>query len=205
MGRRYVRDKRGRFAPKGYSGQTSGHGARLTGKGDTGKGARMKAAAPGGVMSKSSKPKLKPSSSGPKSVIKPGPGTAALNAKRAGAARNAVRPGPKLGPSNAKNKAVRGPERDPRDKAVSKLRNTAKDLREQQKPIRDRLSDLNKKANAMRDRMTAEDKKRAQKAFDKPSVTDKRSRDFLGKLTKEGKGQDPSTGGKKKRSRKPKK
>jgi len=52
--------------------------------------------------------------------------------------------------------------------------------------------------------MNAQDKARAQKAFDKPSVTDKRSRDFLGKLTKEGKRQDPSTGGKKKRNRKKK-
>ena len=37
------------------------------------------------------------------------------------------------------------------------------------------------------------------KAFDKPSVTDKRSRDYRGRLTKEGRGQDPSTGGRKKR------
>jgi len=32
-GRRYVRDSIGRFAPKGYSGQTSGRGARLKAKG----------------------------------------------------------------------------------------------------------------------------------------------------------------------------
>lgn len=35
MARRYVRDARGRFAPKGYSGQTGGRGARLkSGKGN---------------------------------------------------------------------------------------------------------------------------------------------------------------------------
>lgn len=33
MARRYVRDARGRFAPKGYSGQTGGRGARLKGSG----------------------------------------------------------------------------------------------------------------------------------------------------------------------------
>lgn len=33
MARRYVRDAKGRFAPKGYSGQTSGRGARLKGGG----------------------------------------------------------------------------------------------------------------------------------------------------------------------------
>lgn len=34
MARRYVRDARGRFAPKGYSGQTGGRGARLKTKGN---------------------------------------------------------------------------------------------------------------------------------------------------------------------------
>ena len=35
MARRYIRDARGRFAPKGYSGQTGGRGARLkSGKGN---------------------------------------------------------------------------------------------------------------------------------------------------------------------------
>jgi hypothetical protein len=33
MARRYKRDKRGRFAAKGYSGQTSGTGSRLKGDG----------------------------------------------------------------------------------------------------------------------------------------------------------------------------
>jgi len=55
MARRYVRDAKGRFAPKGYSGQTGGRGARLkSGKGNTrkGGGAKMNAAAPGGTISK---------------------------------------------------------------------------------------------------------------------------------------------------------
>jgi len=201
MGRVYHRDRLGRFAPKGYSGQTSGRGARLTSKGDTGAGARMTAAAPSGVMSRSSKPKLSPS--GPKNAIKPGPGTAALSAKRAAETRNAVRPGPRLGASNAKNKVVKAPQRSPLDKAKSQARSLSKEVKE--KKIKEKLSDLKGKADAMRKKLTAEDKQRAQRAFDKPSVTDKRSRNYMGNLTKEGKGQDPSTGGRKKRNRKPKK
>lgn len=55
MARRYVRDAKGRFAPKGYSGQTGGLGARLkSGKGNvrSGGGAKIKTAAPKGTIGK---------------------------------------------------------------------------------------------------------------------------------------------------------
>ena len=45
--------------------------------------------------------------------------------------------------------------------------------------------------------MLKEDKGRLGKALSKPSVTDKRSRDYGGRLTKGARGQDPATGGKK--------
>jgi hypothetical protein len=64
MARRYVRDAKGRFAPKGYSGQTGGRGARLKGgKGNvrSGGGAKIKTAAPKGTIGKSKD--LKPQSS----------------------------------------------------------------------------------------------------------------------------------------------
>ena len=85
MARRYNRDARGRFAPKGYSGQSGGKGARLkSGKGNTrqGGGAKMQAAKPAGTIGK---PKgLKPQSS---QKLKTGVAASrmkAINAKMAG-------------------------------------------------------------------------------------------------------------------------
>lgn len=53
MARAYKRDKRGRFAPKGYAGQTSGRGARLMGQGERkGGGARISTARPSGTIGK---------------------------------------------------------------------------------------------------------------------------------------------------------
>lgn len=43
MARRYVRDAKGRFAPKGYTGQTGGRGARLKGSGKKREGGGAKA------------------------------------------------------------------------------------------------------------------------------------------------------------------
>lgn len=217
MARRYARDAKGRFAGKGYAGQTSGRGARLTSKGDTGAGKRISSGTgkPAGTISGTKRGRSSDAveraiardtkaRSGPKNVIKSGPGTSKLNAQRAAATKNAVRPGPRLGPSNAKNKVVKAPERSAVDKLRSQARSLSKEVKD--KGIKEKLSDLNKKASNLRNRMTADDKRRLKKAFDKPSVTDKRSRDYLGRLTKQGKGQDPSTGGKKKRKpRKPKK
>lgn len=65
MGRRYVRDARGRFASSGYSGQTGGRGARLKAKTQrAGGGAKIKAAGPADTVGK---PRgLKPNSIKPK-------------------------------------------------------------------------------------------------------------------------------------------
>lgn len=67
MARRYNRDARGRFAAKGYSGQSGGRGARLTSKGQrVGGGAKIKASSPVGTVGK---PRgLKPNSIKPKST-----------------------------------------------------------------------------------------------------------------------------------------
>lgn len=65
MARRYVRDARGRFASKGYSGQTSGAGARLTATGSrAGGGSKARLSArPAGTISKN-KRSAKPQSPG---------------------------------------------------------------------------------------------------------------------------------------------
>ena len=61
----------------------------------------------------------------------------------------------------------------------------------------EKLRGVKKQADALRGRMLKEDKGRLGKALSKPSVTDKRSRDYGGRLTKGARGQDPATGGKK--------
>ena len=186
MARRYVRDKRGRFAPKGYSGQTSGTGSRLTGKPGMAReegGTKAKGPAQSGVI-KPGKGRSKPASSIRATGNIPKPPKQNSIARTGGkfGPKNTIKPGPKS-PRTKMNKAVDG--------IIAK----GKDL----KGAKEKLQDLKKQADALRGKMIKADKSRVQKAFDKPSVTDKRSRDFLGKLTKEGRKQDPDTGGKKKR------
>jgi hypothetical protein len=65
----------------------------------------------------------------------------------------------------------------------------------------EKLRGVKKQADALRGRMLKEDKGRLGKALSKPSVTDKRSRDYGGRLTKGARGQDPATGGKKSSAR----
>lgn len=90
--------------------------------------------------------------------------------------------------------------------ASRKLSNTIKRVRAEQQPIKDKLKGLKDKAGKFRQKLNDSAKKDAEKAYKKPSVTDKRSRDFFGKLTKESRKQDPNTGGPKKpKRRKPKK
>lgn len=183
MARRYVRDKRGRFAPKGYSGQTSGTGSRLTGKaGKTRKegGAKAKGPAQSGVI-KLGKGKPKPASS-----IK-----ATGNLPKPPKQNSIARTGGKFGPKNT----IKPGPKSPRIKVTKG---------KESKGAKEKLQDLKGQADALKGKMIARDKARAKKAFDKPSVTDKRSRDYRGRLTKEGRRQDPSTGGKKKRNRKKK-
>jgi hypothetical protein len=83
------------------------------------------------------------------------------------------------------------------NKAIDNVIAKGKDL----KGAKEKLQGLKNQADALKGKMNAQDKVRAQKAFDKPSVIDKRSRDYRGRLTKEGRRQDPSTGGKKKRKK----
>jgi len=191
MARRYVRDKRGRFAPKGYSGQTSGTGSRLTGKaGKTRKegGAKAKGPAQSGVI-KPGKGKPKPASNIRATGNLPKPPRQNSIARTNGrfGPKNTIKPGPKS-PRTKMNKAVDG--------IIAKGKES--------KGTKEKLQDLKGQFDTLKGKMNARDRARAKRAFDKPSVTDKRSRDFLGKLTKEGKRQDPSTGGKKKRNRKKK-
>jgi len=191
MARRYVRDKRGRFASKGYSGQTSGTGSRLTGKaGKTRKegGAKAKGPSQSGVI-KPGKSKPKPASS-----IK-----ATGNLPKPPKQNSIARTGGKFGPKNTIKPGPKSP-RTKMNKAVDGIIAKGKEL----KGAKEKIQDLKGQLDNLKGKMLKQDKKRAQKAFDKPSVTDKRSRDFLGRLTKEGKKQDPSTGGKKKRNRKKK-
>jgi hypothetical protein len=188
MARRYVRDKRGRFAPKGYSGQTSGTGSRLTGKaGKTRKegGAKAKGPAQSGVI-KPGKGKPKPASS-----IK-----ATGNLPKPPKQNSIARTGGKFGPKNTIKPGPKSP-RTKMNKAIDGIIAKGKEL----KGAKEKLQDLKGQVDALKGKMIARDKARAKKAFDKPSVTDKRSRDYLGRLTKEGKRQDPSTGGKKKRKK----
>ena len=65
----------------------------------------------------------------------------------------------------------------------------------------EKLRGVKKQADALRGRMLKEDKGRLGKALSKPSVTDKRSRDYGGRLTKGARGQDAATGGKKSSAR----
>jgi len=65
MARRYVRDAKGRFASKGYSGQSGGRGARLkSGKGNTRAGGGTKVSGPSATGSRSGTIKAKKVSEG---------------------------------------------------------------------------------------------------------------------------------------------
>ena len=191
MARRYVRDAKGRFAAKGYSGQTGGTNSRFTSKsGQTrkGGGAQTKGPAQAGVI-KPGKAKRKPATNASNirptgNLPKPPKQNSIARTGGKFGAKNTIKPGPKS-PRTKMNKAI--------DNVIAKGR----DL----KGAKEKLQSLRNQADALKGRMNAQDKARAQKAFDKPSVTDKRSRDYRGRLTKEGRGQDPSTGGKKKRKK----
>lgn len=224
-GRRYARDARGRFASKGYSGQTSGTGSRLKAGGKTRAGGgkvvspKKMSGAPSNTISKSStKREVNANSKKLDSKLKVDTNSAKLEARikkdRAAAlerkakktgANNAratgglTRPTPesnirrtnaRLGPNNN----IKPGPKSPRTKLKKAVRDS--------KGSGEKLRDVRKKADGLRNKWLNQDKGRMKKAFDKPSVTDKRSRDYLGKLTKEGKRQDPGTGGKKSRKRK---
>lgn len=292
-GRKYVRDSIGRFASKGFSGQTGGRGARLKGKGKKrdGGGAIVKPSRIGEmkntISKSSSKRKVNASSrasdrqiardvaarskpaaankisKSPRQLnkdekiardvmtdkrfksdrqrvtemqrrgVKPGTdvvglvanvrskqggGTtskiksAAARAKKKSVTANSARAtgkltrpvgkgnirrtGGRLGPKNTIKAGPKSP-RTKMNRAIDNVIKKGKAL----KGSADKLRGVKKQADALRGRMLKEDKGRLSKALSKPSVTDKRSRDYGGRLTKGARGQDPATGGKKSRAK----
>jgi len=105
---------------------------------------------------------------------------------------NIRRTGGRLGPKNTIKPGPKSP-RTKMNRAIDNVIKKGKAL----KGSADKLRGVKKQADALRGRMLKEDKGRLGKALSKPSVTDKRSRDYGGRLTKGARGQDPATGGKK--------
>ena len=109
---------------------------------------------------------------------------------------NIRRTGGRLGPKNTIKPGPKSP-RTKMNRAIDNVIKKGKAL----KGSADKLRGVKKQADALRGRMLKEDKGRLSKALSKPSVTDKRSRDYGGRLTKGARGQDPATGGKKSSAR----
>lgn len=107
---------------------------------------------------------------------------------------NIRRTGGRLGPKNTIKPGPKSP-RTKMNRAIDNVIKKGKAL----KGSAEKLRGVKKQADALRGRMLKEDKGRLGKALSKPSVTDKRSRDYGGRLTKGARGQDPATGGKKSR------
>jgi hypothetical protein len=214
-GRKYVRDSIGRFASKGYGGQTSGRGARLKAKGKKrdGGGAIVKPSrigeAKNTISKSSSKRKVNASSRATdRQIARDVAARAKKKSVTANSARatgkltrpvaqgNIRRTGGKLGPKNTIKAGPKSP-RTKMNRAIDNVIKKGKAL----KGSADKLRGVKKQADALRGRMLKEDKGRLGKALSKPSVTDKRSRDYGGRLTKGARGQDPATGGKKSRAK----
>ncbi len=109
---------------------------------------------------------------------------------------NIRRTGGRLGPKNTIKPGPKSP-RTKMNRAIDNVIKKGKAL----KGSAEKLRGVKKQADALRGRMLKEDKGRLGKALSKPSVTDKRSRDYGGRLTKGARGQDPATGGKKSSAR----
>jgi hypothetical protein len=109
---------------------------------------------------------------------------------------NIRRTGGRLGPKNTIKPGPKSP-RTKMNRAIDNVIKKGKAL----KGSAEKLRGVKKQADALRGRMMKEDKGRLGKALSKPSVTDKRSRDYGGRLTKGARGQDPATGGKKSRAK----
>jgi len=190
-GRKYVRDNRGRFATTGA----------------TARGGRLKTASGKKRATQTVKAKTGGKPSGAiKGKIKRDPGaakpTAANSARATGklarpvAKGNIRRTGGRLGPKNTIKPGPKSP-RTKMNRAIDNVIKKGKAL----KGSAEKLRGVKKQADALRGRMLKEDKGRLSKALSKPSVTDKRSRDYGGRLTKGARGQDPATGGKKSSAR----
>jgi hypothetical protein len=109
---------------------------------------------------------------------------------------NIRRTGGRLGPKNTIKPGPKSP-RTKMNRAIDNVIKKGKAL----KGSAEKLRGVKKQADALRGRMLKEDKGRLGKALSKPSVTDKRSRDYGGRLTKAARGQDAATGGKKSSAR----
>jgi len=109
---------------------------------------------------------------------------------------NIRRTGGRLGPKNTIKPGPKSP-RTKMNRAIDNVIKKGKAL----KGSAEKLRGVKKQADALRGRMLKEDKGRLSRALSKPSVTDKRSRDYGGRLTKGARGQDPATGGKKSRAK----
>ena len=187
MARRYNRDKYGRFAPKG-SGATARGGRLKTASGKKRTTQTMKA------QSQQRSGTLTPGKKKPSVFAAPASNVRATGRLNRPPVSNAVKgTAGRFGPKNAIKAGPKSPK--------TKIDRAIKDIKSSNNDLGNKLKDARKRVDAFKGKMIKADKSRAQKAFDKPSVTDKRSRDFLGKLTKEGRKQDPDTGGKKKRRR----
>lgn len=199
-GRKYVRDSIGRFASKGYSGQTGGRGARLKAKGKKrdGGGAIVKPKRIGEIKNtiskSSSKRKVNASSRATDRQIardvaaqtsKAPTNSARATGKltRPVAKGNIRRTNGRLGPKNTIKPGPKSP-RTKMNRAIDNVIKKGKAL----KGSADKLRGVKKQADALRGRMLKEDKGRLSKALSKPSVTDKRSRDYGGRLTKGARG-----------------
>jgi hypothetical protein len=190
-GRKYVRDNRGRFSSTG----ATARGGRLKTASGKKRAAQTVKAKTGGKPAGAIKGKIKRDPG----AAKP---TAANSARVTGkltrpvATGNIRRTGGRLGPKNTIKPGPKSP-RTKMNRAIDNVIKKGKAL----KGSAEKLRGVKKQADALRGRMLKEDKGRLGKALSKPSVTDKRSRDYGGRLTKAARGQDAATGGKKSSAR----
>lgn len=190
-GRKYVRDNRGRFATTG----ATARGGRLKTASGKKRAAQTVKAKTGGKPAVAIKGKIKRDPG----AAKP---TAANSARATGKLTrplpksNIRRTGGRLGPKNTIKPGPKSP-RTKMNRAIDNVIKKGKALKESAEKLRG----VKKQADALRGRMLKADKGRLSKALSKPSVTDKRSRDYGGRLTKGARGQDPATGGKKSSAR----
>jgi len=193
-GRKYVRDNRGRFATTG----ATARGGRLKTKSGKKRATQTVKAKTGGKPAGAIKGKIKrdPGAAGRAGKVTANSARATGKLARPVAKGNIRRTNARLGPNNNIKPGPKSP-RTKMNRAIDNVIKKGKAL----KGSAEKLRGVKKQADALRGRMLKEDKGRLSRALSKPSVTDKRSRDYGGRLTKGARGQDPATGGKKSRAK----
>jgi hypothetical protein len=193
-GRKYVRDSIGRFATTG----ATARGGRLKTKSGKKRATQTVKAKTGGKPAGAIKGKIKrdPGAAGRAGKVTANNARATGKLARPVAKGNIRRTNARLGPNNNIKPGPKSP-RTKMNRAIDNVIKKGKAL----KGSADKLRGVKKQADALRGRMLKEDKGRLSRALSKPSVTDKRSRDYGGRLTKGARGQDPATGGKKSRAK----